>query len=121
MLGPKSHQNPLSPISPLPFLPFLVLGLVLGLVLLAGSSCTHAERKWNQKMTEFNQRIDQEMLQAEGKAGRCQAKGGVFYNEQCYKPDTDLAVRDEQTCRLHGGLYINDECYTDQRGGVNFQ
>ena len=117
MLGPKSHQNPLSPISPLPFLPFLVLGLVL----LAGSSCTHAERKWNQKMTEFNQRIDQEMLEAEGKASRCQAGGGVFYNEQCYRPDTNPAVRDEQTCRLHGGLYINDECYTDQRGGVRFQ
>jgi len=56
MLDPKSHQNPVSPL----------LFLALGLVLLAGSSCTYAERKWNQKMTEFNQQIDQEMLQAEG-------------------------------------------------------
>ncbi len=111
MLAPKSHQKPLSP------LPLLALGMVL----LAGFSCTYAERKWNQKMTEFNQRIDQKMLPAEGKAGRCQAKGGVFYNEKCYKPDSNLAVRGEQTCRLHGGLYINDECLTDQRSGVHFQ
>jgi len=111
MLAPKSHQKLLSS------LPLFALGMVL----LTGSSCTYAERQWNQKMTEFNQRIDQKMVQAAGKAGRCQAKGGVFYNEQCYKPDTNPAVRDEQTCRLHGGLYINDECLTDQRSGVHFQ
>ena len=111
MLAPKSHQKLLPP------LPLLALGMVF----LAGSSCTYAERKWNQTMTEFDQRIDQKILQAEGKAARCQVKGGVSHNEKCYKPDTNPAVRDEQTCRLHGGLYINEECLTDQRSSVHFQ
>ena len=102
---------------------FRVFCLCSLLVFVAGgaSSCTYAERKWNQKIAEFNKGIDQQMAQAEGKAGRCEARGGVLYNEQCYMPDMNPAVQDEQTCRLHGGLFINEECLTDQRRNVSFQ
>ena len=94
---------------------------VIGVGMGGLSSCTYAERKWNQKIAEFNKGIDQKMANAGGKAGRCEARGGVFYREQCYMPDTNPAVRDEQTCRLHGGLYVNEECLTDQRRRVHFQ
>ncbi len=102
---------------------FRVFCLYSLLVFVAGgaASCTYAERKWDQKIAEFNKGINQQMAQAEGKAGRCQARGGVFYNEQCYMPDMNPAVQDEQTCRLHGGLFINEQCLTDQRRKASFQ
>lgn len=99
----------------------LCLYSLLTLIAVDASSCTYAERKWNQKIAEFNKGIDQKMTQAEGQAGRCQARGGVLYNEQCYMPETNPAVRDEQTCRLRGGLYVNQECLTDQRRSVHSQ
>ena len=102
------------------FCVFCLSGL-LAFVAAGAASCTYAERKWDQKIAEFNKGIDQQMAQAEGKAGRCQARGGVLYNEHCYMPDGNPAVRDEQTCRLHGGLFINEECLTDQRRKVSFQ
>ncbi len=104
-----------------PLLRVFCLYSLLAVVAGGTASCTYAERKWNQKIAEFNRGIDQQMAQAEGKAGRCQARGGVLYNEQCYMPDRNPAVRDEQTCRLHGGLFINQECLTDQRRKASFQ
>ena len=95
---------------------------LLACVVVCVSSCSYAERKWKQEMREFNKGIDQKIAQSKrGKTARCEAKGGVMYNEQCYVPDTDPAVRDEQTCRLHGGLYINQECLRDQRRTVHMQ
>ena len=104
-----------------PVLRVFCLYSLLACVAVGTASCTYAERKWNQKVAEFNKGIDQQMAQSEGKASRCQARGGVLYNEQCYMPDMNPAVRDEQTCRLHGGLFINEECLTDQRRNVSFQ
>ena len=104
-----------------PVLRVFCLYSLLACVAVGAASCTYAERKWNQKVAEFNKGIDQQMAQSEGKASRCQARGGVLYNEQCYMPDMNPAVRDEQTCRLHGGLFINEECLTDQRRKASFQ
>ena len=105
-----------------PVLRVLCLYSLLAFVAVGAASCTYAERKWNQKIAEFNKDIDHQMAQAEGKkAGRCQARGGVLYNEQCYMPDMNPAVRDEQACRLHGGLYVNQECLTDQRRNVHYR
>ena len=83
--------------------------------LLVTTSCAYTERKWKEKLGQFNKRLDHEIAEARGKEGRCLGRGGVLYGEQCYLPDPDPAVIDQAACRLHGGLFLNDECYTDPR------
>jgi hypothetical protein len=76
------------------------------LILVLLGNCSYPKQQWKD-YTEKVKRMAEEPKTLEGK---CQRRGGILYNEQCYTPNSNGPVLDESTCHMRGGLYIEDRC-----------
>jgi hypothetical protein len=74
------------------------------------SACSYPKERWK----AFTEDIKRQAAQPRTQEGKCQVRGGVLYNGQCYTP-TDSPF-DEETCHMRGGLYLDEKCLVAPQG-----
>ena len=85
---------------------------VVLLILFSLCGCGYPKQQWRE-YTEKVKRMAEEPKTAEGK---CQRQSGTLYNGQCYTPNTNGPLLDEDTCHMRGGLYIGERCLVPPQG-----
>lgn len=83
---------------------------VVSIALLMLPACSYPEQRWKQFKKDFQHKIEQTAEQRKPPEEKCRQKGGTFYDGQCYTPDENASITDEQDCHMRGGMYIDDEC-----------
>lgn len=89
---------------------------VVLLILLSLFACSYPKQQWK----EYTEKVKRMAAEPKTPEGKCQRKGGVLYNGQCYSPSPNGPVLDEDACHMRGGLYVEDKCLVAPKGTSSF-
>ena len=86
----------------------MLLGAVW--IVLAVSACSYPQQRLQAWKQEFQREVERTEERRKSPEEKCEQRGGVLNNNQCYTPDSSGANFTQADCRLRGGLYIDDKC-----------
>ena len=81
----------------------------VGIVLLA-SACGYPRQQLQAWKRDFQREVERTAEQRKSPEEKCEQRGGVFNNDQCYTPDSSGISFNQEDCRLRGGLFIDEKC-----------
>ncbi len=79
-------------------------------ILLTASACSYSQRRLQAWKQDFQREVERTVEQRKSPEDKCEQRGGIFNNDQCYTPDSSGATFNQEDCRLRGGLYIDEKC-----------
>ena len=82
---------------------------VIGIVLMA-SACSYPQQRLQEWKKDFQREVERTAERRKSPEEKCEQRGGVFNNDQCYTPDSSGTMFTQEDCRLRGGLYIDEKC-----------
>ena len=81
----------------------------IGILLLA-AACSYPRQRLEAWKRDFQREVERTAERQKSPEDKCEQRGGVFNNDQCYTPDSSGATFSQEDCRLRGGLYIDEKC-----------
>ena len=74
------------------------------------SACSYPQRRLQAWKQDFQREVERTVERRKSPEEKCEQRGGVLNNDQCYTPDSSGATFTQEDCRLRGGLYIDEQC-----------
>lgn len=79
-------------------------------ILLFTSACSYSQRRLQTWKRDFQREVERTAERRKSPEEKCEQRGGVFNNDQCYIPDSSGVNFNQEDCRLRGGLHIDEKC-----------